>query len=66
MKEPVSGAFGARADGPAEAIVGSSIGPWKLLRHIGTGGTASVYAAARSERGGAICCAAAAISFASR
>jgi serine/threonine protein kinase len=50
MKEPISGAIAVRMGAPEDTLVGSSVGPWKLLRHIGTGGTASVYAAARSDR----------------
>src|SRR5947208_611423 len=33
-----------------DLLVGTSIGPWKLLRRIGVGGTASVYAATRDDR----------------
>jgi serine/threonine protein kinase len=33
-----------------DPMVGASVGPWKLLRHIGTGGFASVYAAARNDQ----------------
>ena len=33
----------------AGALIGAAVGPWTLLRHIGTGGTASVYAAARND-----------------
>ncbi len=32
-----------------DTLVGTAVGPWRLLRRIGDGGTASVYAAARSD-----------------
>ena len=46
---PISGVIPGRAPAPEDALTGSSVGPWKLLRHIGTGGTAAVYAAARND-----------------
>jgi serine/threonine protein kinase len=45
LKEPISPIVA-----PQDALVGSAVGPWKLLHHIGTGGTASVYAAARNDQ----------------
>ncbi len=33
-----------------DPMVGASVGPWKLLRHVGAGGFASVYAAARNDQ----------------
>src|SRR5215472_17277458 len=33
-----------------DPLIGATIGAWKLLRRVGDGGTASVYAAARADR----------------
>lgn len=46
LKSPVPVTQGANQD----PLLGSTIGAWKLLRRIGDGGTASVYAAARADR----------------
>src|SRR5262249_39282167 len=43
--QPISGLTPSR-----DPMVGASVGPWKLLRHVGTGGFASVYAAARNDQ----------------
>jgi serine/threonine protein kinase/tetratricopeptide (TPR) repeat protein len=45
LNEPIARAGAA----PRDPLVGSAVGPWKLLHHIGTGGTSSVYAAARND-----------------
>jgi tetratricopeptide (TPR) repeat protein len=45
LETPVVGAHQARED----PMIGLAVGPWKLLRRIGTGGTSSVYAAARTD-----------------
>jgi serine/threonine protein kinase len=50
LREPISQILSQRADVPQDAFIGSAVGPWKLLHHIGTGGTASVYAAARNDQ----------------
>jgi eukaryotic-like serine/threonine-protein kinase len=49
LDTPALGAV-PQAGAPRDALIGAAVGPWKLLRHIGTGGTASVYAAARNDR----------------
>lgn len=46
LKSPVPVTQGTNQD----PLLGSTIGAWKLLRRIGDGGTASVYAAARADR----------------
>jgi eukaryotic-like serine/threonine-protein kinase len=45
LEEPV---FQVSSDAE-DTLVGTAVGPWRLLRRIGDGGTASVYAAARSD-----------------
>jgi len=50
LEGPISAAVSARAVRQEDHMVGASIGPWRLLRQIGAGGTASVYAAARGDR----------------
>ncbi len=39
----------AAADAPADALLGSSVGPYRLLRVLGTGGMGRVYLAERAD-----------------
>jgi eukaryotic-like serine/threonine-protein kinase len=51
MAGPISAVAAVRrAAAESDALEEAFIGPWKLLRRIGTGGMAAVYAAARSDR----------------
>jgi eukaryotic-like serine/threonine-protein kinase len=51
MSGPVSAAVAVhRQTAPTDALEGARIGPYKLLRRVGTGGMGSVYAAARVDQ----------------
>jgi serine/threonine protein kinase len=50
LKEPILGATAGSSPRQDDSSAGTAIGPWTLLRRIGDGGMASVYAAARSDR----------------
>jgi eukaryotic-like serine/threonine-protein kinase len=51
MASPISAVAAVRrAAADTDALEGACVGPWKLLRRVGTGGMAAVYAAARIDQ----------------